>query len=121
MVWYLLFGLMFIVCLGIIIAAIISQDVEILGYLLVVLLVSVIPGALVVGKIAEYNSEINTFVKTKNYIECVTPTLPEIDNATITLKKIEMNNWLYEIQYRKERYGFWNVIPDKVMKLEEIK
>ena len=65
--------------------------------------------------------EIAVFEQQKYYIEEVVPTLPSTDNYAITQKRVELNQWLYEIQYRYEHYSFFCFIPKEVMELEEIK
>lgn len=62
-----------------------------------------------------------TFIRQKEYIETVAPTLPNTDNFALTQKRIELNEWLYEAQYSKENYPFFSLYPDEVLELEEIK
>lgn len=64
---------------------------------------------------------IAVFEQQKYYIEEVVPTLPDTDNYAITQKRVELNQWLYEIQYMYEHYRFFVFIPKDVMELEEIK
>lgn len=70
---------------------------------------------------AENNKLIATFEQQKYYIENVVPTLPESDNYAITMKKIELNEWLYNAQYDKTHYSFFSFYPDRILELEEIK
>ena len=70
---------------------------------------------------AQEKEEIAVFEQQKYYIEEVVPTLPDTDNYAITQKRVELNQWLYEIQYRYEHYRFFFFIPKDVMELEEIK
>lgn len=70
---------------------------------------------------AEYKKAISTFEQQKYYIEEVVPTLPSTDNYAITQKRVELNQWLYEVQYSYEHYRFFYFIPKEVMELEEIK
>ena len=69
----------------------------------------------------ENNKLIATFEQQKYYIENVVPTLPESDNYAITMKKIELNEWLYTAQYYKTHYSFFSLYPDRVLELKEIK
>ena len=68
-----------------------------------------------------YKQDIQTFKMQKNYIENVVPTLPTTDNYAITLKRIELNEWLYGAKYSKTHYSFFSLCPDEVLELEEIK
>lgn len=68
-----------------------------------------------------YKQEIATFEQQKHYIENVVPTLPTTDNYAITLKRIELNEWLYGAKYSKTHYSFFSLYPDEVLELEEIK
>lgn len=65
--------------------------------------------------------EMETFIRQKEYIETVAPTLPDTDNFALTQKRIELNEWLYDAQYSKENYPFFSLYPDEVLELEEIK
>lgn len=74
-----------------------------------------------ISSIKSYKEEINAFKKQKEYIEHVAPTLPTTDNYALTIKRIEQNQWLYEIQYKYENYRFWHLIPEEVLNLTPIK
>lgn len=43
-----------------------------------------------------------------------------IENAALTNKKIELNDWLYEAQYMKDTYGFLSFYPSEVLELKPI-
>lgn len=60
-----------------------------------------------------------TFKLQKEYIEHHVPD-NEIEDAAITDTKIGLNQWLYNSQYFKEHYGFFSLMPDEVLELEEI-
>ena len=65
------------------------------------------------------NSNLNQFQQQKEYIENHQPT-GTYDDAAITTKKIEYNEWLFNAQYRYENYWFFTLIPQGVMDLEPI-
>ena len=83
--------------------------------------VTVIMVAVCVSCTLGYKKEVETFKKQKEYIETVVPTLPNTDNFALTQKRIELNEWLYDAQYKKENYPFFSLYPDEVLELEEIK
>ncbi|MBP3708314.1 MAG: hypothetical protein J6J36_06880 [Clostridia bacterium] len=68
-----------------------------------------------------YNHEIAVFKEQKHYIEEIVPTLPDTDNYAITLKRIELNTWLYEAQYTAKYYSLWILVPSEVLELTPIK
>ena len=81
----------------------------------------IITSIIIPYRIKDYEQEIYTFEKQKEYIEQVVPTLPETDNYAITHKRIELNEWLYDIQFKNKNYKFWNLIPEEVLDLTPIK
>lgn len=88
-----------------------------IGFIFVTFIVSMVT----ISTTKKYKEEINTFKKQKEYIEQVAPTLPTTDNYALTIKRIEQNQWLYEIQYKYENYRFWYLIPEEVLDLTPIK
>lgn len=44
----------------------------------------------------------------------------DAEDAAITSKKIELNEWLYKAQYSKEHYGGWSLYPERVLELTPI-
>ena len=44
----------------------------------------------------------------------------EIEDAAITSKKIELNDWLYNAKFAKDKFGIFSLIPDEVNYLEPI-
>lgn len=68
-----------------------------------------------------YDNEISAFIQQKYYIEEVAPNFPETDNYALTMKKIELNQWLYEAQFKVKHYKAFTLCSDEVLKLEEIK
>lgn len=65
-------------------------------------------------------SEVNSFIHQKEYIEMHVPS-SEIEDAALTVKKVELNEWLYGAQYSKARFEGWSLYPDCVEDLQEIK
>ena len=65
--------------------------------------------------------EIATFIRQKDYFENVVPTLPDVDNYALTQKRIELNEWLYKVQYQKTHYSIFSFYEDKVLELTEIR
>lgn len=62
---------------------------------------------------------INTFEQQKAYIETHIPK-DDIEDAAITSKKVELNEWLYKAQFNKKNLGGWSMYSDKVLELEPI-
>lgn len=65
------------------------------------------------------NSGCSVFAQQKAYIESHVAE-NAVEDAALTAKKIELNNWLFVAQYSKARYGSWSLYPDAVMDLEPI-
>lgn len=65
------------------------------------------------------NSACNEFAHQKVYIESHVAE-NAVEDAALTTKKIELNDWLSKAQYSKVRYGSWSLYPDTVMDLEPI-
>lgn len=63
--------------------------------------------------------EIMLFQSQKQYIESHIPDDP-VENAAITNKKIELNEWLFNAKYSNERWGGWSFYPDSVQDIEPI-
>lgn len=68
----------------------------------------------------EVQKEIAQFEQQKQYIESHTAT-NAIEDAALTSKKIELNEWLYSVKWDREKLGNWSLVPDYVMELEAIK
>ena len=43
-----------------------------------------------------------------------------IEDAAMTQKKIELNDWLYGAQFAKQKFGNWSLYPDEILDLEPI-
>lgn len=63
--------------------------------------------------------EISVFEQQKAYIETHIPK-NDIEDAAITSKKVELNEWLYKAQFSKKNFGGWSMYSDKVLELEPI-
>ena len=64
--------------------------------------------------------ELDLFLNQKEYIENYNLTT-EYDVAAIANKKIELNEWLYRVQYTKEHYPICSFFGDEILELEPIK
>lgn len=127
MFWYILLGILaIIVIVGILLwifgnriwsgtMALSGMVISICFGLLMMIVVFAIP-----MQKKQYKEEINSFKKQKEYIEQIAPTLPTTDNYALTIKRIEQNEWLYDVQYKYENYKFWYLIPDEIMELTPI-
>ena len=78
---------------------------------------------LIVG-IAKYSvtipQEICVFEQQKAYIENHV-SKNDIEDAALTTKKIELNEWLYNAKYSNERWNGWTLYPNSIQDLQEIK
>lgn len=63
---------------------------------------------------------ISQFEQQKRYIEAHTAS-NTVEDAALTNKKIELNEWLYSAQWKREKLGDWSLIPEYVLELEAIK
>ena len=63
--------------------------------------------------------EVALFIQNKEYIEGHKSEAP-IEDAAITQTKIEMNQWLFNAKYSKERWGWWSIYPEEVLNLTPI-
>ena len=66
-----------------------------------------------------FNSKCGVFAQQKAYIESHVAE-NAVEDAALTTKKIELNDWLFAAQYSKAHYGSWSLYPDAVMDLEPI-
>lgn len=62
---------------------------------------------------------INNFVQQSEYIQTHVPK-DAIENAALTTKKIDLNDWLYNAQYSKRLFGVFSFYPDTVLALTPI-
>lgn len=63
--------------------------------------------------------EVNAFAQQKEYIESRVAA-DAVENAALTNKKIELNEWLYNAQYSKQHFGGWSFYGDDVFELAPI-
>ena len=63
--------------------------------------------------------KINNFERQKTYIETHTAK-NSVEDAALTTKKVELNEWLYDAQLSKSRFGGWSFYPDSIFDLEPI-
>ena len=81
--------------------------------------------AVVIGLLTIYNigisvpQEINKFENQKAYITSHTAVEP-LENAALTNKKIELNDWLFNAQWEVKHRKGWTFYPDTVLELEAI-
>lgn len=101
---------------GVVIFFIFNDETEIACICLVFLLFVPIPIA------AGIDQRINTrvFQEQKAYIETYTPEDP-LENAALTTKRVELNEWLFNAQIRRGTFGFASLYPEEVLELEPIK
>lgn len=64
--------------------------------------------------------ELDLFLHQKEYIANYN-SATEYDMAAIASKKIELNDWLYQVQYTKEHYPICSFFGDEILELEPIK
>lgn len=67
----------------------------------------------------ETPQSINNFNRQKAYIE-MHEAKNAVEDAALTSKKIELNEWLYDAQCSKSRFGSWRFYPDSIFDLEPI-
>ena len=65
------------------------------------------------------SNEISVFEKQSAYLQTHEVVDP-VENAAITNKKIELNDWLYSAQWAKNKFGVFSMYPDSVWDLEPI-
>lgn len=88
--------------------------VEVISIIAIVTAVVVI----LVG-VLETPQSINNFNRQKAYIE-MHEAKNAVEDAALTSKKIELNEWLYDSQCSKSRFGSWRFYPDSIFDLEPI-
>lgn len=69
--------------------------------------------------VLETPQSINNFNRQKAYIE-MHEAKNAVEDAALTSKKIELNEWLYDAQCSKSRFGSWSFYPDSIFDLEPI-
>lgn len=125
MFWFILLGLLIILFIVLVILSIVKRKSNnrdtFIGASFLLFVIICIFGGIVILKHFECKKEINNFKKQKYYIEQVVPTLPNTDNYAMTQIRIELNTWLYDVQYKKDKFGIFTMYPKEVLELEEIK
>ena len=79
-----------------------------------------ITGILMIVVPISCQQEFDLFINQKEYIENYN-LITEYDIAAIANKKIELNEWLYRVQYTKEHYPICSFFGDEILELEPIK
>lgn len=86
---------------------------------LVGIVASVLSLMIVLVGVLQTPQSINNFIKQKAYIE-MHEAKNAVEDAALTSKKIELNEWLYDAQCSKSRFGGWSFYPDSIFDLEPI-
>ena len=63
---------------------------------------------------------LSNFLSQKEYIENYEMT-SDYDAAAIVSKKVELNEWLYSVQYTKEHLPICSFYGDEILQIEPIK
>ena len=63
--------------------------------------------------------KINVFQRQKAYLAEHVVSDP-VENAALTSKKLELNDWLYESQFAAINYRVWTFYPDEILALTPI-
>ena len=66
-----------------------------------------------------YRMDANNFKQQSAYIEFHESKNP-VEDAALTQKKIELNDWLYYAQFNKNTFGIFSLYPEEVLDLEPI-
>lgn len=83
-------------------------------------IIAVVTAAVVIlVGVLETPQSINNFNRQKAYIE-MHEAKNAVEDAALTSKKIELNEWLYDAQCSKSRFGSWSFYPDSIFDLEPI-
>lgn len=83
-------------------------------------IVAIFSGAIYLCGSINVQKEIAKFEQQKQYIESHIAN-SAIEDAALTSKKIELNEWLYSVQWNCEHLGNWSLVPEYVMELEAIR
>ena len=86
---------------------------------LISILASIVSVAIILVGVLQTPQSINNFTKQKAYIE-MHEAKNAVEDAALTSKKIELNEWLYDAQCSKSRFGSWSFYPDSIFDLEPI-
>ena len=86
---------------------------------LISILASIVSVAIILVGVLQTPQSISNFTKQKSYIEML-EAKNAVEDAALTSKKIELNEWLYDAQCSKSRFGGWSFYPDSIFDLEPI-
>ena len=124
MFWWILLGVGVALTIMFIVFAIIDLGCNGGFFWVLVLLiglVTLIMGLCLIVISIENKKAVEEFKRQKYYIEVTAKELPTTDNYALTMKRIELNEWLYNAQYSYENYKFFTLYTSEVMELEEIR
>lgn len=77
-------------------------------------------GVVILIGVLETPQAINNFNCQKAYIE-MHEAKNAVEDAALTSKKIDLNEWLYDAKWSKSRFGGWSFYPESIFDLEPIK
>jgi cation transport ATPase len=119
--WLIVLGISMVVGVGILFLPEVKEALEkFLTLLFVVCCITALVSIFVVilsPLSASYN--VSMFVQQKEYIENHKVVDP-VENATITTKKIELNAWLFNAKWSKDKWGIFSFYPDTIEIMEPI-
>lgn len=101
---------------AIVVYAIVDDFKELIFFAVVLLIFVIIPIAMGIENI----QDTYTFQEQAKYLETYVPD-DAIENAALTNKRIELNQWLYKAQWAKQKFGIFSLYPAEVLELEPIK
>lgn len=119
MFWIILLVLSVVVLIVGIIFAIVGFDIAPVLMIATGLTGVLILGLVIPGTIIENNNLIEVFKNQKQYIENVKSDNP-VEDAALTQKKIEYNDWLFTEQNFYKNYQFFTLMPSEILYLEPI-
>ena len=119
--WIIMNVVLIIICVVLFIISYDSYDFEwltIVGTVLVMLLLLfMIPITIITP--FDVDRQITVFEQQSEYIQNHKPD-DYIENAALTNKKIELNEWLYKAQWKKEKFGSFSFYPEMIFDLKPI-
>jgi hypothetical protein len=88
-------------------------------FVMVTILIGLVAGVLTVFERVAVPLEINSFEQQKAYIEERVEVEP-LERVALEHKRIELNAWLYQSQYKAEHWRGWTIYPERVLDLKPI-
>jgi predicted PurR-regulated permease PerM len=79
----------------------------------------VVSGSLLIFEPIATDQDISVFKQQKQYIENHQVADP-VENAAITTKKIEQNQWLFTAKWAEDKWGIFSFYPNNIQDLEPI-